>query len=143
MKYLGIDYGSKRVGIAVSDLGGRFALPKKVIRNGGSAAAMAALVVEIVALAAEEKVSEIVMGESKDFSGNENPIMAAAKAFALELRTATGMPVHMEPEFMTSHQAERTQHELGGSREMLDASAAAVILQSFLDRERDDADLGE
>jgi putative Holliday junction resolvase len=141
MKYLGIDYGSKRVGIAVSDESARFALPKKVLNNSKKVFADGEILNEIKKLIAEHAVGAIVIGESKDFAGKDNTIMVEARELAEQLRSATGLSVFFEPEFMSSHQAARTDHELGGTTNergggapMMDASAAAVILQSFLDR---------
>ena len=130
MKHLGIDYGSKRIGLALSDDAGKFALPKKVIETRGAGDPVDL----VAAFMKENKVDAVVIGESRDYKGTKNKIMLQASTFAEELAQRTGVPVHMEPEFMTSHQASRTQHELGGDGETVDASAAAIILQSFLDR---------
>lgn len=78
----------------------------------------------------KEKVVEVILGESKNFQGDENKIMDDIKKFADEIKKETGMNVVYEPEFLSSHQAERWQ----GKNKNLDASAAAIILQSFLDR---------
>jgi putative holliday junction resolvase len=124
MKILGIDYGEKRVGVALSDVDGRIAFPKRVFQNHKG------LVAEIAGFAKEEGAGRIIIGESKDFKGQDNPIMARTKAFAKELSEATGLDVEFELEFLTSHQAVQLQ----GKNDMLDASAAAIILQSYLDR---------
>ena len=124
MRMLGIDYGSKRVGVAISDEKGDFAMPLKVIANSKK------LLDEVVAIAKEYKTKEIVIGESKNYSGKPNPILAETLEFKKKLE-AKGYTVYMEPEFMTSVQAERFQ----GKTDMLDASAAALILQSYLDKE--------
>ncbi len=71
------------------------------------------------------------MGDSRDFKGNPNPIMKDVDFFKGELERELHLPVFLEPEFMTSQQAEREQ----GATALLDASAAAIILQSYLDRE--------
>ncbi len=123
---MGIDFGKKRVGVALSDEAGNFALPHSVLANDTQ------LVDRLKALCTEQKVSEIVMGESKNFQQQANPIMKAALLFKMELEKATGLSVHLEPEFMTSAEAEHLQ----GKNAMLDASAAALILKSFLDKRR-------
>jgi len=123
MRYIGIDYGSKRVGIAISDAENKFALPHTVVDNDPK------MIGEIKALAHINGVKEIVMGESKDYKGKDNKIMTESLEFKKELEDK-GFVVHLEPEFMTSVQAERIQ----GKNEMSDASAAAIILQSYLDR---------
>lgn len=124
MRYLGIDYGSKRVGIALSDESNAFALPHKVIENSKK------LTEEINDIVCQNNVEVIVVGESKNFKGEDNTIMDAIRKFKEELENKVGKKVIFEPEFMSSQQAERWQ----GKNDMHDASAAAIILQSYLDR---------
>lgn len=124
MRLLGIDYGAKRVGLALSDEGGRFAMPHDVLRNDDK------LIAHIAALCQQKGVGQIVVGESKNLNGQPNPIMAAAARFAEALQSATGLPVVFEPEMFTSAEAERIQ----GKTTWLDASAAALILKSYIDR---------
>lgn len=123
MRILGIDYGKKRVGIAVSDESRKFALPVSVLMNSG------VLVAEIVKIALQHEVKEIVMGESRNFKQEANTILEDSIVLKKELEKG-GYIVHFEPEFMTSVQAERFQ----GKNIMHDASVAAIILQSYLDR---------
>jgi putative holliday junction resolvase len=123
-KYLGIDFGNKRVGIAVSDDGGKIAFPHSVIPNNEK------LLEEIKEIIEKEKIEEIIMGESKNFKGEPNKIMASISEFKKELEGKTKLKVSLEPEFLTSVQAEQIQ----GKTDMHDASAAAIILQSFLDK---------
>lgn len=127
MRILGIDYGSKRVGIAVSDESQAFALPLSVLQNTD------VLVKEIVEIAKENEVKEIVMGESRNFKQEPNTILEESIKLKKKLE-GEGFVVHFEPEFMTSVQAERFQ----GKNVMHDASAAAIILQSYLDRTKED-----
>ena len=124
MKYLGIDFGSKRVGIAVSDEDGKMAFPHSVIQNDKN------LLAEIENIIGNEGVNIIVMGESKNFKGEPNKIMKDIKKFKKILEEKTKLHVSFEPEFMTSSQAEQIQ----GKNKMHDASAAAIILQSYLDK---------
>ena len=148
MKYLGIDYGSKRVGIAVSDDAAMIAFPKKVIQNRG----IDALVAEIGQFCVSEKIDEIVIGDSRDYHGRPNEIMKEIEGFSVVLQEEVKLPVHFQLEFMTSVQASRileggvpegrqrgTSEGLKGSSAMLDAAAAALILQSFLDAAGKDA----
>lgn len=123
MKLLGIDYGSKRVGIAFSDENGEFAIPKTVLNFSKN------LLKEVIDLAKEKDIKEIVIGESKNYNGEANTILKESLKFKTELEKE-GYIVHLEPEFMTSANAERFQ----GKNDMIDASAAALILQSFLDK---------
>ena len=122
MRLLGIDYGSKRVGIALSDEAGEFAMPFIVLKNSRN------LAKEICDIAKENKVETIILGESKDYKGKENAIHGESLNLKKDLEEMS-FKVIFEPEFMTSIQAERFQ----GKNDMLDASAAALILQSFLD----------
>ena len=144
MKYLGIDFGSKRVGLAISDENGQMAFPYSVVSNDKN------LFTEIEKIIKNEKVDEVVIGESKDFKGKSNKIMTAIKKFKGEFEVKTKLKVWLDPEFMTSVQADRSiisrrsdtkSHQRsierqGSKKEMLDASAATIILQSFLDKKK-------
>lgn len=125
MRILGIDYGSKRIGIALSDEGRQFAMPLVVLNNSKNN------LEEVIKIAKEKETTEIVIGESKNYKGEANTILGESLNFKMDLEKQ-GFTVYLEPEFMTSANAERFQ----GKNDMLDASAAALILQSFLDKER-------
>lgn len=124
MKYIGIDFGSKRVGIAVSDESGSLAFPKVVLANDKKLLSL------ILKIAEEENALGIVIGESKNYSGEPNRIMEEIEKFKKEIEEKTKLEIYFEPEFMTSVQAVQLQ----GKNKMLDASAATIILQSFLDK---------
>ncbi len=126
MRLLGIDYGTKRVGIAMSDPSESFAQPYSVIKNSKN------LLEEIVAIIKKEGISEIIIGESKDFKGKDNVVMEKIREFKKNLETETKLKVFFEPEFLTSHQAAYFQ----GQHDLLDASSAALILQSYLDTKK-------
>ena len=123
MKLMGIDYGSKRVGIALSDDSGTIATPYKVLLNTKE------LLAGVEKIVKEWKVEKIILGESRDFQGKENPIMKRIHVFKKELEETLKIPVEFKQEFLSSHQAEQLQ----GKNDMHDASAAAIILQSYLD----------
>ncbi len=122
-RILGIDFGTKRIGVAVSDEARQFALPLVVVKNSELAAK------EILEIAHQHEVVEVVMGESRNYKQEPNAIFEEADAFKMKLESL-GLTVHLELEFMTSMQAERFQ----GKNDLTDASAAALILQSYLDR---------
>jgi len=122
---IGIDYGTKRVGIAISDESNTLAFPYRVLPNNHL------LVEEVVSIVDKEGIEGIVVGESKDFKGEENPVMANARAFVDQLERHTAAPVHFEPEYLTSFHAGHTS-----APHLKDASAAAIILQTFLDKEK-------
>jgi putative Holliday junction resolvase len=123
MRILGIDYGGKRVGVALSDERADFSYPLVVLENTDN------LIADVEKICKDNMVGEIVVGESKNFNQTENTIMQEITPFAEKIRFVTGLPLHMHPEFMTSQEAERLQ----GKNEMHDASAAALILKSYLE----------
>jgi len=123
MKYLGIDYGEKNVGIAVSDDSGSLSFAKTIFNNDKQ------LLENILKICDEEKVEVIVMGDSFDFSGQPNNIMKGVLKFKKDLEK-NDLIVYLEPEFLTSAEAERIQ----GKNDKIDASAAALILKSYLDK---------
>jgi putative Holliday junction resolvase len=125
MRILGIDYGSKNIGISLSDERGEWAFPHSVLPNDKKTTDT------VLKITSEKGVKEVVIGESKDFKGKANEILAAASGFAKPLAAAS-LVIHFEPEYLTSHQAQHIQ----GRTAMIDASAATIILQSFLDKRK-------
>ena len=124
MKYLGIDYGTKRIGVAVSDDTASLAFPLTTIKTGEKA------LPEILELIRKNSVEKVVLGESRDFKGEVNLVMKKVEQFKKDLEELSGLPILYQPEFLTSALASR---EGKTPKEKLDASAAALILQSFLD----------
>jgi putative Holliday junction resolvase len=129
MSILGIDYGSKRVGIATSDGENRLAFPSSVIDSKGLKPKEVAQ--KIVELCKEKGIEIVVMGESKNLKGERNTIMDQIDVCAQELKNQ-GLSVFFEPEWFSTQQAERFQ----GKIDTIDSSAAAVILQAYLDNNR-------
>lgn len=136
MRYLGIDYGNKRVGLALSDEGGLMAFPYKIISNNME------LVDTIHNICGVEEVSAIVLGESNDLSGKPNKIMGSIEEFKRNLEGELDLPIYFEKEFMTTVEARgRAGKGVNDARKVkkekkaaTDASAAALILARFLDR---------
>ncbi len=126
MRILGIDYGSKRVGTALTDDKGMMAFPHVVFPND------AQLVAKIEKLINEKDVSEIVIGHSLGRDGQPNIIHQAVESFITDLTLATGLPIHLEPEQYTTQEAIRFQ----GKSDKTDAAAASIILNSFLMRNK-------
>lgn len=133
MRYLGVDYGSKRVGLALSDEAGMMGFPHAVILNTPR------LVGELCALVEREKIGVIVVGDSRNFTGGENLIAKDARAFGNQISERTGVPVFFESELFTSIEARRAPEKEMKTRAprrhaRVDASAAALILTSYLSR---------
>lgn len=126
MRYLGIDYGKKRVGVAISDESGKMAFPDQTLPNNKN------LISEIVSICEKKEIKRVIIGESRNYSGKPNEIMKKAEGFGMALAKAAKLEVVSEPEFLTSHQASKIQ---GGSNQ-IDASAATIILQSYLDKSK-------
>lgn len=146
MRYLGIDYGTKRVGIALSDENGKMAFAHSVIANIGAEKVLA----KIKKICAENFVRKIVLGKSLNYKGEPNPIMAKIEPFKMALEKETGLSVVYQNETLTSAEARRP---LSGERKRpptlskrkspekekqarmkVDSSAAALILQSHFDK---------
>jgi putative holliday junction resolvase len=145
MRYLGIDYGTKKVGLAISDESGTMGFPHSVVPN------TAELIEFLSTLIATERIGAVVIGESLDFSGNTNPVAAAAHELGEQLKAHTSVPVSYELEILTTQEARRAidgSHPQDVStsarktasvkgQEAVDASAAALILTSYLSRTHD------
>lgn len=133
MRYLGIDYGTKKVGLALSDEAGTMGFPHSIAPNTPE------LLDSLLALVQKESVSAIVIGESHDFSGAPNPVAEPAHALGDALSSRAGVPVFYESETLTSAEARRMHEPQEKSRAPkaradVDASAAALILTSYLSR---------
>lgn len=126
MKYLGIDYGSKKVGFAQSDDDGRLAFPLMISPNDKS------LLKDTVELVREMKISVVVVGESVDGNGKPNAIAKEARKFALEIENAIDVKVVFEKEWYSTVEA-RKQPGKEGDHEV-DDQAAAIVLQRYLDK---------
>ena len=145
MRVLGIDLGARRIGLALSDASGILARPWLAIAAGATPRHSAAKVADFLKeqSAHEEAASEvgaIVVGFPRRLSGEETDQSAAARAFAGELNTITGLPVHLQDERLTSHEAESRlalrERDWRARKAKLDAAAAAIILQDYLDQNR-------
>lgn len=130
-RVLGVDFGHKRVGLAISDELGIAAHPLVVIPRRGASARIAQLV-------EERGVTEIVVGLPTTLSGREGESAQAARQLGSEIEAATGLRVEWVDERFTTSTAERAMLAAGvrrrSRRESLDKVAATIILQAFLDR---------
>lgn len=129
MRYLGIDYGHRKVGVAISDEMGSFAFPYQVLPN----TSLEKLVREIKDICLKEGIEKIVIGESLDLSGEANPIQTSILRFKEVLEKESGLDVVFEREFFTTWEAKRIIDEKQNDKQT-DARAAALILKSYLDK---------
>jgi putative Holliday junction resolvase len=137
VRALGVDLGSKRIGVALSDSGGLLATPYEVItRSGDHQRDRRAL----LALAEEAEVEVIVVGLPLSLDGSVGPAAAAALAEADALRAATSTPIETYDERLTTVTADRSLQALDlrgpARRKVIDKVAAAVMLQAWLDGRR-------
>ncbi|MBY0110935.1 Holliday junction resolvase RuvX [Patescibacteria group bacterium] len=128
MKYLGIDYGTKKVGLALSDENGTMGFPHGVVPNDANLKAY------LLSLIEKEGVGAIVVGESKNYQGGDNPVAAHARAFAEKLGEVASVPIHFYSELLTSEEARRMPDGSRVSEGGVDASAAALILTHYFER---------
>lgn len=134
---IGIDYGTRRIGLAVSDHAQKMAFPADVIDAAGSPKRDAALVAQ---RAAREGAVEIVVGMPLNMDGSRGPQAELTQKFIAALARATPLPVRAWDERLSSFAADQVlaQAELtsGKRRRLRDALAAQVMLQSYLDAQR-------
>jgi len=132
-RVLAVDPGTRRVGVAVSDPTGTIAQPLTSV----PAEPAATLVARLSALAREREAERVVVGLPRRMDGGMGPEAKAARALADDLRRATGLPVALVDERLTSVAAERALLAGGASRarrkQLSDQVAAALILQAYLD----------
>lgn len=135
-----LDVGSKRIGVAVSDPSETFALPLRAIDRTNIRADMDA----IVAIAAEYRAEIIVVGDPLTLAGTRGPAAEKMDGFVAKLRRAYGGSIRRVDERMTTAQASKTLLAADVSRarrkQVVDAMAAALILETFLARRRNGSD---
>jgi putative Holliday junction resolvase len=123
---MGIDYGEKRIGIALSDENGSFSFAHSVVDNNKNS------VKKIKKICEENDVGEIILGKSVDYQGRPNPVMKKIEPFKKLLEKEIGLRVEYQTETLTTKEAERIQGEVKN----LDSSAAALILRSFIEKQK-------
>lgn len=138
VRVIGIDFGAKRVGLALSDPTGLLASPWQTVPGGLPAAAAGRVAALIAALAEDaDGLEAIVVGLPRRLDGSDNDQTPVARAFAAELGRLTGIPVVLQDERLTSHEADerlaRTERDWRKRKKQIDAVAAAIILQDYLD----------
>jgi len=132
MRVLGIDYGSRRVGLAYGDEIG-VATPLPALGAADPPRLWAAL----AALVKARRVTEVAVGHPLNMDGSAGPKALEVEAFARRLEAELGLPVHLVDERLTSYEAESTiapaKRRAARRTGLVDSRAAALILQDFLD----------
>jgi putative Holliday junction resolvase len=140
VRALGIDYGERRIGLALSDATGLLASPWKQIPNDANAVAAARrLADEVKRLQAEDDgLGAVVIGLPRRLNGEANEQTGRVQAFARLLAQETAVPITLQDERLTSHEADeilsQREPDWRKRKNQVDAMAAALILQDFLDR---------
>ena len=139
---LGIDLGSKRIGIATSDRSGTIATPYTVLLRCGS---MGGDHRNIAKMVVEEEAEAVIVGLPLNMDGSEGKAAQAARVEATRMATVVGVPVHVHDERLTTVEADRVLMEqkmnAQARRRVVDKVAAAVMLQSWLDARAHQGDL--
>jgi putative Holliday junction resolvase len=136
MRTLALDLGEKRIGVAVSDDGGALALPEGVIARHSWQQIIAEIRTRVDAL----QVKRIVIGLPLRMDGTEGPAAVAVRRFVQRLQTVVSVPIEVQDERLSTAEAERAL--IAGDvrrrrrRAVRDAVAAAIVLQTYLDRRR-------
>lgn len=139
MRVLAVDFGQRRLGLAVSDATGTLARPWKTVPAGADVAASARQIASIIANPPDElsELGALVVGLPRRLGGEDTDQTAAARGFARLLGELTGLVVHLQDERLTSYEAESRLAERERNwrkrKALLDAAAAAIILQDYLD----------
>ena len=141
VRVLGIDYGQRRIGLALSDATGMLARPWKTVPRIGDTAQVAATLADMVDALAQEPdgLAVVVVGFPRRLNGEPNEQTAIVASLAARLRDAIAVPVVLQDERLSSHEAEsllaRREKDWRKRKLQLDAAAAAVILQDYLDEQ--------
>jgi putative Holliday junction resolvase len=137
-RYLALDVGSKRIGVAVSDELGLTAQPVLTLERRRNARDD---IRSLARLARKYGVAGIVVGNPLHLSGEPSPRSVKTQTFAAELGQLTGLPIHLWDERLTTRDAHQLLYEAGHARQahrqVVDRVAATLILQSFLDDQKD------
>jgi putative Holliday junction resolvase len=132
VRVLAVDFGEKRIGLAVSDETGRVVVPVGAVARASDAQAAAA----VTDAATEREVTRVVVGLPRNLDGREGLLARRARNFARRLAVASGLPVDLHGEALTSVAADAALDEAGvSSRDragLRDAEAAAVLLRDWL-----------
>lgn len=139
MRVIGLDFGTKTVGVALSDEAGIIAQPLVTIERK-HAGKLRQTYAQIERIIDEQDVGAIVLGYPKNMNNTEGERAEATKQFMEDLERRTGLPVILVDERLTTVEADRILEETGvavsARKSYIDKMAAAIILQNYLDREK-------
>lgn len=139
MRFLGIDYGRRRIGLALSDTSGTLARPWKTIAREGNPSQVATLITALVTelRSEDDGLDGVVVGFPRALSGEPTDSSADVTSLVTAMRTRITIPIVLQDERLSSHEAEsrlaRRFKNWRDRKPLLDAAAAAVILQDYLD----------
>lgn len=145
MRMLGVDSGRRRIGLAVSDASATFARPWQTIEAGSTPLMTADRIVAVIDRERRQTLDDfalcgIVVGLPRRLDGTDTHGTAGARALADALGGRTGLPVFLQDERLTSREAEsllaRREPDWRERRKRIDATAAAIVLQDYLDQQR-------
>ncbi len=143
MRILGVDYGERRIGLAVSDPSGMLARPWRVLQHAGSVAKAAQMLARVVETLGQQEdgLGAIVIGLPTRLDGSPHEQTARVRTLAQALARHTGVPIRFQDERLTSREAESRlalrERDWRRRKAKLDAAAAAVMLQDHLDQQAD------
>jgi putative Holliday junction resolvase len=139
VRVLGIDYGARRIGLALSDATGTLASPWRLLQRPPSDAATLTLVVDEITrlMTDDDGLAAVVVGWPRRLDGSPTHQTGAVEQFARALEARVTLPVILQDERLSSHEAESRlayrERDWRRRKEKLDAAAAAVVLQDYLD----------
>lgn len=142
MRLVGVDYGRRRLGLAMSDATGLLATPWQTLPADGTPAGAVRAVASAFrqfteATLGEERVTAVVVGLPRRLTGEDSHDTADVRVFARQLEDLIGVPVHLQDERLSSREAESRlslrERDWRARKARLDAAAAAIILQDYLD----------
>jgi putative holliday junction resolvase len=146
MRVLAVDFGQRRLGLAVSDATALLARPWQTVSAGADVRASAAMISALITQHQQDDLSElgaVVVGLPRRLGGEDTHQTAAVREFARIVGELTALPVHLQDERLTSYEAEarlaEREPDWRKRKVLLDAEAAATILQDYLDGRRETA----
>lgn len=135
MRYLGLDLGTKTLGLSISDKTGTIATSYKILRHNEDYDSLLVMLEDVIK---ENEITELVLGFPKNMNNTIGERAEITLAFKEKLEKKFNLPVNMQDERLTTHQAESMLIANDTSRKkrkkVIDSLAATIILQSYLDR---------